>query len=234
MGAYLIDQGIALNPNNGDGPDFSFDIAGRRVWVEAISPGPGDGNNRVPDNRPSTPNVVEVFDAPVIPVLLRHTAAIDEKFRKYQRYRERGVVGPSDPFLIAVDSSQLGLSGFEGGSGFPAALEAVYPLGAMQVHFAVGSPEQTRTDHQYRPAVQNANSANVQTTRFLDEAYAGISGIIAADRCDVYLLNYPIRPVVLVHNKVATNPIPEGQLKVDFEYHIEEQAGGYTIRRTGR
>lgn len=102
------------------------------------------------------------------------------------------VVGAADPFVIALDASQLGIFGFHGISTLPAVVEAVYPLGAMQVHFPLGAASRQPTvDIQHRVAVVNANAAEVATTRFLDPAYEGISGILCSDRSDAVRMPAP-------------------------------------------
>jgi hypothetical protein len=228
LGATLLEQGLALRPNPGKGPDLSFDMAGRIVWIEAISPGPGDGNNRIPETHlqdPSEPLVVH--EVPDREILLRHTAAIEEKVQKYRGYRQNGIVAETEPFIIALDCSQLGIFGFHGISGYPATLEAVFPAGPQQVHFVPGGPEQTTSDIQYRPAVANANQAQVATTRFLDETYSGISGVLSTSRSDAERI--PEIPVIFVHNKLAKNPIRPLPIRVDTEYYLEDVPGGVRI-----
>lgn len=231
LGATLLEQGIKLKPNTGEGPDLSFDLDGRTVWIEAISPEQGDGNNRIPVS-PDQPlgEPLVAYTVPAREILLRHTAAIEEKVRKYRGYRDNGTVAAGDPFIIALDCSQLGIFGFDGISGFPATLEAVYPMGPQQVHFVPGAPDQTTSDLQYRPSVENANQAQVPTTRFLDVAYSGISGILSSSKNDGE--RYPPIPMIFVHNKLAANPLRPSPIRVDTEYHLEDMPNGLRVRTT--
>ena len=231
LGAAMIGQGLRLRPNNGQGPDISFSMGERTVWVEAISPGPGTGNNRVPEmvfHEEGTALPADGQDVPARQTLLRYTAAIEEKVRKYRDYRRDEIVLPTDPFVIALDTSQLGIFGFHGISTFPAVLEAVYPVGAMQVHFPLGGNNRAvKTDLQHRPSVLNANAAEIVTTRFLDVAYEGVSGILCSSRDDGTLT--PPIPIIFVHNKLAANPIYPSPIQVDEEYRLEDVPNGYQI-----
>lgn len=233
LGAMLVEQGFALKPNSGHGPDLGFDLAGRAVWVEAISPGPGTGANRIPEmvfHDADSPLPIAGQEIPAPQRLLRYTAAIEEKARKYRDYIRDGIVAAADPFIIAIDVSQLGDWGFDGASTFPAVLEAVFPIGAMQVHFPLGgSDRQPMADLQHRPAVRNSNNAEVVTTRFIDANYSGISGILCSERNDGTRI--PPTPMIFVHNKVAANPLNPSPVRVNDEYLLEDAQNGYTLRK---
>jgi hypothetical protein len=88
------------------GPDFVVEKDGKRVFIEAICPGPGDeGNpNSVP---PIVYGAPIAQDVPVAQIVLRIRGAIEEKKRKYTQYLEQGIVSASDVCMIAVSSSKL-------------------------------------------------------------------------------------------------------------------------------
>ena len=143
-------------------------------------------------------------------------------------------MAPGDPFVIAIDASQLGIFGFHGISTHPTALEAVYPLGPMQVTFPVGGTDRrVTTEIQYRPSVANANRAEILTTRFLDVAYEGISGILCSSRNDGTRI--PEIPMIFVHNKLASNPLLPLPIRVDEEYRLDGTPDNYrmVITRAG-
>ena len=62
------------------GPEFYFLHDGCKVWVEAVAPGPGDGEDRVPDYCYG-----KVSKLPDEKILLRFTNALDKKRNKYQQ-----------------------------------------------------------------------------------------------------------------------------------------------------
>jgi type I restriction enzyme S subunit len=231
LGAWLLRQGIPLLPNTGHGPDFGFELDGRRVWIEAISPGPGQGANRVPEQvYQDLDQPLAAQDVPAREMLLRHTAAVREKIRKYETYAADGIVRPEDACIIAIDSSQVGLWGYQGISGFPTALEAVYPVGPQEVHFPLGGGGEVSTTIQHRPAITNANQAEVPTNVFLRAENARISGILAGSQGAAVRV-YPPRPLVFISNKLARVPLLPLPFAVDEEYRLEDAPNGYNMRR---
>jgi hypothetical protein len=96
-----------------EGLDFVFDDNGRRVWIEVICPEP----RGIPDtwikHFPGSP-----VDLPHEAILLRWTAAIKEKAEKLlgkpgtRGYLDKGIVGPNDAYVIAVNGRLL--RGFNG------------------------------------------------------------------------------------------------------------------------
>lgn len=234
LGSWLLRQGIGLLPNTGHGPDFSFEVGGHRVWIEAVSPGPGRGANRVPEpvyqelGEPAV--VVAVQDIPAREMLLRHTAGVREKILKYEGYLAEGIVRAEDICVIAIDSSQVARWGFTGISTFPLAFEAVYPVGPQQVHFPLGGGGEVKTTIQHRPAIANANNAEVQTNVFLRAENAGISGVLAGSESASMKVDPP-RPLVFIHNKFARVPLRPLPFEVEEEYSLEDVPNGYNIHR---
>jgi type I restriction enzyme S subunit len=83
-----------------DGPDFVVRKDGKRVFVEAVCPGPGDEDN--PNSVPSI--VYGALIASVVPVaqiILRICTALDDKRRKYAKYLAKGIVSENDICIIA-------------------------------------------------------------------------------------------------------------------------------------
>lgn len=233
LGAWLLRQGIRLLPNTGHGPDFGFEAEGRRVWIEAVSPGPGRGANRVPEpvyQELDEPVVVAVQDVPAREMLLRHTAGVREKILKYEGYLVEGIVRAEDICVIAIDSSQVARWGFRGISTFPMTFEAVYPVGPQQVHFPLGGGGEVKTTIQHRPAITNVNNAEVPTNVFLRAENAGISGVLAGSESASMRVD-PRRPLVFIHNKLARAPLRPLPFGVEEEYYLEDVPGGYNIHR---
>jgi hypothetical protein len=88
-----------------DGPDFLFEHHGLTVWVEAISPEPKGlpAHWLAPPERGKT----KVRTMPHEEILLRWTAAFKEKCQKLQAYRDKGIVGVNDAYVIAINGCQL-------------------------------------------------------------------------------------------------------------------------------
>ena len=233
------------------GPDLCIEHGDRKIWIEFICPEP---NEELRDHDWLTFEKNRCSEMPHEMMLLRWTSAIKEKSEKLlgkkdcnskpsrKGYLEKGIVGPRDSYVIAVNSKQLrGARNacLYGISQLPFALEAVFPVGSYQWHFDRETQSLVRRDYQYRPNVKNQNDANVQTDIFLDKSFAAISAVWATDFDDFFILG-STKELVIVHNPLATNPLPLNLLPASSEYVVtavqndkyrfEKQGGRLALR----
>ncbi len=224
LGSYLLRHDLRLSPpSKTGGPDFRIEHNGRVLWIEAIAPGLGRGNNQVPDisSSPGPANKV-----PSNEILLRYTAAIEKKLNKYKDYLCGKIVKPSEVFIIAVNYAQSRCFSFRGRSTHPAILEAVYPVGDQQFH-EDGSQSIT-----YRNKIVNANQAEIDTAFFLDLRHSVITAVLSTSRDEYHIREKPPTPIILAHNRLAVNPLRPSPIKVDCEYWLENIPNGYRICRS--
>jgi hypothetical protein len=204
LARHLHQQGHKLSCPNG-GPDFKFDLHGTTVWVEAVAPEPKGLPTEWLD-----PSFTGVRDFPHKEILLRWTTALDAKWKKLAEYRKKGIVGPRDAYVVAINGCQL--SRFPDAHGItqmPFGVETVFPVGPLAVAY---DAETGRFGEGYiseRFHITNANKAQIPTTPFVDPKYAGVSALIgcAAARCYGKPLD-----VHVVHNPRADVPLPLGSL----------------------
>jgi hypothetical protein len=212
-----------------EGPDFRIEHDGKILWVEAICPLPkGVPRDYVEGPKPGE---FKVGDVPHDEVLLRWTSAINEKRKKLDIYRKKGIVGPNDAYVIAVNGCQLGsLAVDRGVSQAPYALEAVYPAGPISVPVnkttgAFGTPYVS-----LRPEIKTAKGEIVRTTVFLEKENAGVSAIVSfsGDRSEEAVL-----PLDVIHSHVADVPIPRGIFGPKVEEWGPEQdgKGGINVKK---
>ncbi len=122
LALHLIEQGFEIQSHE-FGPDFSFEIDGKKVWVEATAPEPCDAiRERL--SRQGGPVLYEQ-------ILLRWTSALASKNRKFLGYRKEGIVKNNDVCIIAINGHLLGEG--RGISRLPYAVEAVFPIGPLAV-----------------------------------------------------------------------------------------------------
>jgi type I restriction enzyme S subunit len=234
LGCWLLNKGFKLLAHKSEGPDIAIQLPDRKLFIEAIAPGPGSGPDKVPDITPQPwkpGEKLEVREVPSKQIILRWTAAFHVKAQCIQKYHEAGIITPKDSCIIAINSCQLGAFGFDGISTFPAAVEAVYPIGPQQVHFTIGQPEKTTSDLQYRPEVEKLNKSTVTTTPFMGKNFSYVSAILAAHRNELFMYCQPEQSLVLVHNQHAAAPIIRKELPVDIEYWVEPIDSGIRIRQ---
>ena len=207
--------------NVGQGPDFLVMNGDQKVWIEVVCPEPA----RVPAEWLSSATTSGVVDFPHREILLRWTSAIKAKAEVLMGnsnagrdgYLKSGLVGSNDAYVIAVNGCQL-RSGpspaLHGISQLPFAVEAVFPVGPYQVKIDRTSLAAMGGEHQHRPVVPNHNNSLVPATLFIDPNFRCISAIWAVDLNGGQSIGNA-EPMALIHNPLASNPIPPGFLPVD-------------------
>jgi hypothetical protein len=105
LAKILKSEGHTLKSTN-CGPDFVVEEQERKIFIEAICPGPGAESN------PNTVLPIEyrasiAQPAPIIQIVLRICSALKEKKQKYVQYLKQGVVSEGDICIIAISSSKV-------------------------------------------------------------------------------------------------------------------------------
>ncbi|MFT3800972.1 MAG: hypothetical protein QM766_07085 [Burkholderiaceae bacterium] len=220
----------------GEGPDFLVLNGDRKIWIEVVCPQPtglpADWSNSQQDTWVSLPHEQ---------ILLRWTSAIRAKAEALlgsedgtkAGYLKSGLVHRDDAYVIAVNGCMLrrgdgDLPSLFGISRFPFAAEAVFPFGPVEVRLDRNSFEVLGQGHQVRPTIQKPNRSKVPTYTFLDKRFAPISAIWALDanggavigNCD---------PMIVVHNPLATNPVPVGFLPAEADYVAVERGDHFEL-----
>src|SRR5262249_38661152 len=112
------------------GPDICIKKCNRRIWIEATAPGRGDAANldRIPDD--VDVSAAQGRDEERRQVELRITSAIYTKMKKFQEYRDAGIIGDNDSCIVAISGAKFALAAV--GELLPHAASAVYPFGDEQ------------------------------------------------------------------------------------------------------
>jgi len=228
LAQHLHDQGHELTCV-GDGPDLCLEHNGARIWIEAVCPEP----KNLPADwlRQPEPGEAKVGTFPHEQILLRWTTAFDAKVSKLKTYREKGVVLPTDAYIIAINGCQLGWTpGARGITQMPFGVETVFPVGPLQYAINRETSKIEGASISLRFSIINHNNAAIATTPFLDPGYAGVSGVFgcAADR----RYGKPLAMHV-VHNPLATVPVPHGLFGVDedewFAVPVHDSPGEFDL-----
>ena len=77
--------------------------------------------------------------------------------------------------------------------------------------------KQVGSGHEHRPSIRKPNGAAVPAYTFLDSGFSSISAIWAADIDESWVLGNA-KPMAVVHNPGAINPLPRGILPAFDEY----------------
>jgi hypothetical protein len=207
LAKILKSEGYELKSTD-HGPDFVIEKDGKRVFIEAICPGPGDEGN--PNSVPPIVYGAPIFqDVPVAQIVLRIRSALEEKKRKYAQYLAQGIVSEGDICIIAVSSSKIGRAS---GLWPPLILRATHGLGNPYVVFAPGegAVEEGITECKSIPKV---GGHEIDTTFFLSGENGLISAVLYSD-CSFFSLDFDLfGESMLIHNPKAYLPLHTGFLK---------------------
>jgi hypothetical protein len=201
LGVTLLEKDFNLQRHGSEGPEFYASVGDRRVWFEAIAPGPGGGPDQVPQ-----PIDGEANDVPIERILLRFTNALAEKRRRYSAALGKGIIAPEDHYVLAINSKGIIPYDFRGNF-IPYYVQAFLPFGPLAVRIDPKTSEVKDSFHQYRPAVSKLSGSSVSTRTFLDEEASFCSAVLHSS---VDCANYPNQlggDFSILHNPNAHCPL---------------------------
>jgi hypothetical protein len=197
------------------GPDVLLTMGETRVWIEAVAPSRGEDGH--PDAVPGY-RLGQGSDVPDREILLRYRSAILDKFRKFEEYREKGIVLPGDACVVALNGSKISYACMEGL--VPRIVQAVYPLGHPQITFGRESGKVLDRSFTYRPELSKTNAGSVSTEIFLQDEHRPLSAVLFS--C-INAVDHHCRfgdDYVMVHNRRATTAILQGLVGRGKEYSV--------------
>lgn len=196
------------------GPDLHAENPG--IWIEAIAPTPGCGDNALLE-----PPINEAYEMPISEFVLRLSAAFKEKAAVFRKYVDNKVIPASEPTIIAISGAVLPTKFSE--QPIPRIVRALLGVGNQVLLLNRFTRDIMGTYLDPCNTTYNAKGSPIKTDVFLDPAYAHISAVLYS-YCD--WLNVPTDPgsdFVLVHNKLANNPLPTGWLNKGVEYWLNDE-----------
>ena len=200
LAVTLLERGFDLYRHGDEGPEFYALVGNRRVWFEAIAPGPGDGPDQVPQLVSG-----QCTDTPTEQILLRFTNALDEKRKKYAAALAAGIVSAEDSYVLAINSLEIRYA--PDGPSLPYFIQAFLPFGPLTISFDVKTFEKKDSFYAYRPEVLKLNGSPVSTRAFLDDAASFCSAVLHSG---VYCAKYPDQfgdEFSVLHNPRAHRPL---------------------------
>ncbi|HWX26607.1 MAG TPA: hypothetical protein VNZ53_04105 [Steroidobacteraceae bacterium] len=206
------------------GPDFWFEVDGKKIWIEAVAP------ERSADidahYRAELLNSGGWFHAD--PFHLRWTQAIREKVNKYSEYLKKGIVDKTDVCIVALNAGLLGSLGMVGKSDYPALVDVVFGAGAEYAVVDRASMKIVDQGYQREPVIMKGKSP-VAKHFFLEADTRHVSAILASGVSpEVWT------PIIAAYNPHAPNSLPPGNLGAQFEYYAEECGDHYVVKTIRR
>ncbi len=196
------------------GPDLHTENPS--VWIEAIAPTPGCGEDALLE-----PPIGEAYQMPTREFILRLRAAFEVKAAAFREYIDDGVIPASEPTIIAISGAVLPTKFSE--QPIRRIVQALLGVGnqVLLINRSTGDLMGTYLDP--HDTTYKAKGSSIKTDVFLNPAYAHISAVLYS-YCD--WLNVPTDPggdFVLIHNKVANNPLPIAWLNKGLEYSLDDE-----------
>lgn len=207
LAVTLRDRGFQLKKVRKAGPEFYFLHKGRKVWVEAIAPGPGDKEeDRVPDYFSREVTKIggmkwEMEKTPVEKIILRFTNALETKKGKYQHALNRRIIASDDLYLLAINSR--GIPYASHCHDIPYFVQAFLPFGNSVMLWDTKKGKIDKGFYQKREKIVKAKGSPVPTTAFLNPESSFVSAVLHSG---VDCVNYPAilgDDFVVLHNPTA-------------------------------
>jgi type I restriction enzyme S subunit len=215
LGCTLLDRGFKIERVGNEGPEFYFLCGERRIWVEAIAPGPGDGPDRVDEPKPG-----EAFTVSDEKIVMRYTHALLEKHRRYEVALAKGIVQSHDQMLLAINCRGIPHAPY--GAEIPYVLKAFLPLGALAVVVDRDTMEIKNSYHQRRETVVKRSGAHIATTSFLNPKFAGFSAVLHSA---VDCANHPTElgdDFLVLHNPTASHVLPRDLFSWCKQFEVKD------------
>jgi len=184
LAVTLRERGFKLERFGNEGPEFYFMHNNRKVWIEAVAPGPGNTEDQVPDyfSREVTEiggvELETMVPTPVEKIILRFTGVLfgkDGKKDKYFKAVEKGIIAQNDLYILAINSRGIPYAAHWHTMDIPYFVQAFLPFGNME--------------WLWKTNVISAKGAPVSTSAGEDPAFAFVSAVLHSA---VDCVNHPV------------------------------------------
>jgi len=218
------------------GPDVGIIYKGKRIWFEAVSPGPGDPDK--PDYIPP-PVPGKAYDVPNEKMVLRYLNSISEKYeRQYANWIAKGYISKSDAFVIALNPRLIPLDNAD--TTPPRILQAAYTVGPQYLTIdrttseVVGSGYHFRDTIKKTPKLEGADGekkapVEIPTGVFQDKQHNGLSGLLCSRVDAVNHRGELDGDYQLVPNPHADVPLPKTFRLRGTYYAVEREKDEYRV-----
>ncbi len=211
----FLERGLNPVRVGSEGPEFFVMINNTRVWIEAITPEAGSGDDKVPD-------IVhgDAYSVPTEKILLRFTHALVEKNKKYKAAVSKGIIHKDEPIILAINSRAIPHSPHE--AELPYFIKAFLPIGNLQIPIDTRTMKAGEASYRYSGSLSKMNGSSVSTTSFLNSEFAHFSAVIHSG---VDCANHPEylgADFSVLHNPTSLFRIPEHIFSWCKQFKYEE------------
>lgn len=230
LGCTFLENGYELVPLRGENhPDLCIKSKEGIVWIEAVVPKRGTGQDRVPDMVSR-----KAMAVPHEQMQLRLLNALVAKKKQFDIWKKNEeLIGHNDKYIIAINRGRLE----HVDALLPEILKCLYSAGDCQVKVSTllrrpDLAEESKTSWTRKEHIKKKNKEPIKMNFFEDNANASVSAIIY---CKEDVLNCPKTPkgknFALVHNneRIARNPLLKGLLGFVGEEWVKREDAIHNI-----
>jgi type I restriction enzyme S subunit len=207
---------IHLLEHKSEGADFRTSYKGIEMHFEATSINFNHNKNK------QTTDIKEATE----PLQTQIRSAIRSKCENYRNsgtsnyhcWLRKGLIKSNNPFILAIDITQVDQLSY---LSIPTTyIGTVLPVGNFSIVIDKTTGKKIGNYFcQYKDSIHKPNGAMVSTDIFLQDQFSHVSAIIISR-----FHNHPDyinKIMMLIHNPLATNPLPQKLFKTDYEIIVD-------------
>lgn len=226
--------GLRVEHPSDKGPDFY--LPDLDCWAEVVTVSSGEKDSPNSIQQPSYDGKT-AYSHPKDQIILRITSNFTDKAMKIFEYIEKGLIKDSQRVIICISGGWIGFWRIPmyGVGGFPDVVSALLPIGQMVLNMNKKDMSFTGRTFEYRDHVPKVKRTGAEqpigTDYFLDPKYSSISAVIYSWADVRHSIEAPDlgSDFFIVHNPLATNPLPLGSIKCGIEYEVEVESDSLNI-----
>lgn len=219
LACTFLDNGFTLQKKErARGPDICLIVDNKKIWIEATVPTVGTSDDKVNfSDRPD--KIFKLHNYEEEKILLRLTNALSNKYGKYKKYLEDGIINSEEPYIIAINAVKVGAmsieksgctsliapanvaKAFQAASTLPLILKCLYCIGVPVI-------TNNKLVFKRRETIPKRSGSEISQDFFENSEYSGISAVLY---CEDDILNSPYSNkgsnFVMALNQMAKNKI---------------------------
>ena len=201
-------------------PDICLTLPnGTRCWIEAIAASDGVDPTLFHYPVPMPPQLSYRLNDNAM--LARYASAFSTKAAKVEGYRTKGIIGVQDAVIIAIYTGKIDCADHYDVF-IPMVAKALFPIGDPQLRVPVQPSNEAVTETwASKPDIVKYNGARIETAEFTKAENAPISAVLYATDHILGMSWDPAAALSLIHNPLATVPVPQAMLPLRGEMWID-------------
>jgi hypothetical protein len=210
LGCSFMDMGFSLvSHRSSQGPDIHFEHNGKNIWVEAIAPNPGTGEDLVPDYLSG-----QAITVPEYQLILRLTSAFICKSKKFDQYLSQSIISPEDILIIAINGAEIPYCSLD--DDIPYMAKALYPIGPRTVSIDILTKKLVKEYYRYQESVEKMSGSKIPTTYFSSQSYLNIFGVLFSKKDIWHITSHCGNDLIFFSNPHSKHKLEEGWIKCKY------------------